>query len=173
MRHRASRERDAYLMEAVRKEKSIAGVLRALQMRVGGGNYGTVKRAIAELQLNTSHWTGKGHRKGSRDPVVKARPLCEVLVRGVPFNSNALRLRLLREGIFVAECADCHLTQWRGRGIPLELDHRDGVRDNNELTNLRLLCPNCHAMTPTYRGRNRQAKRTLQATSPGGGIGFT
>lgn len=59
-----------------------------------------------------------------------------------------------------------------GRDIPLELDHIDGERSNNLLENLRLLCPNCHALTPTYRGRNKRNKR-LKKQSPGGGIGYT
>jgi len=42
-----------------------------------------------------------------------------------------------------------------GGPIPLELDHIDGCRSNNQLQNLRLLCPNCHALTPTYRSKRR------------------
>ncbi len=41
-----------------------------------------------------------------------------------------------------------------GRPIPLELDHINGRRDDNRLDNLRILCPNCHAQTETYRGKN-------------------
>jgi len=52
-------------------------------------------------------------------------------------------------------CESCGLTRWQGQLIPLELDHVDGNAGDNSLTNLRLLCPNCHAQTPTYCGRNR------------------
>ena len=150
---------DAAIRAAVQSAKSIAGVLRHLGMRVGGGNYDTIHRAIRDLALDTSHWTGQGHRKGSPIPVVPARPLAEVLVRGSVYNSNDLRLRLIREGIFARRCADCLQEEWRGAPIPLEVDHRDGDRTNNEVTNLRLLCPNCHALTPTYRGRNVRLRR--------------
>src|SRR5262249_39470010 len=115
--------------------------------------------AVRELQLDTAHWTGQGHRKGSRIPVVPSRSLGDILVRGSRYSSNKLRRRLIREGVLHRQCAECSLVHWRGVPIPLELDHRDGDRLNNELGNLRLLCPNCHALTPTYRGRNVRLRR--------------
>ena len=51
-------------------------------------------------------------------------------------------------------CAKCALNIWNGLPIPLELDHIDGCSDNNTRKNLRLLCPNCHAQTPTYKNKN-------------------
>jgi hypothetical protein len=53
-------------------------------------------------------------------------------------------------------CASCGTPPtWRGRPLPLEVDHIDGDWQNNLLRNLRLLCPNCHSVTDTYRGRNK------------------
>jgi len=52
------------------------------------------------------------------------------------------------------KCEVCGITQWMGKPAPVELDHRDGNPTNNELSNLRLICPNCHAQTNTYKGRN-------------------
>jgi hypothetical protein len=147
----------AQIAEAVRISRSIAGALRHLGLRVAGANYETIKRAVAELGLDTTHWTGQGHRRGSTEPIVKARPLELVLVRGTRPHSK-LRRRLIRAGLLAPLCDDCKLAEWRGGPIPLELDHKDGDRSNNELGNLRLLCPNCHALTPTYRGRNIGAR---------------
>lgn len=147
---------------AVRECHSIASVLRRLNLRAAGANYPTIKRLIKELGLDVSHWTGQGHRRGVRVPVVLPRPLDVVLRRDVPVNSHKLRTRLIREGVLLARCNHCGLDEWLGQPIPLELDHRDGDRDNQELANLRLLCPNCHALTPTYRGRNRKGRRTAR-----------
>jgi Zn finger protein HypA/HybF involved in hydrogenase expression len=51
-------------------------------------------------------------------------------------------------------CERCGLEEWMGESIPLELDHIDGNSDNNTAENLRLICPNCHAQTETYKGAN-------------------
>jgi ribosomal protein S27AE len=71
---------------------------------------------------------------------------------------------LIAEHVLAARCANCGLAQWLGEAIPLELDHVDGDRENNELTNLRIVCPNCHALTPTYRGRNKRLKMARHLT---------
>lgn len=52
------------------------------------------------------------------------------------------------------KCSSCGNEKWMGKPIPIELDHIDGNYKNNKLKNLRLLCPNCHAQTPTYKGKN-------------------
>lgn len=68
--------------------------------------------------------------------------------------SNKLRKKLLRDGLKEARCECCGNTTWNGLPIPLEVHHINGDKDNNELYNLQILCPNCHALTPTYRGKN-------------------
>lgn len=68
--------------------------------------------------------------------------------------SNKLRRKLLREGLKEYKCECCNNNQWNGLPIPLEVHHKDGDKTNNELSNLQVLCPNCHALTPTYRGKN-------------------
>ena len=62
------------------------------------------------------------------------------------------KLRLLQERGH--RCERCKETMWMGQPIPIELDHIDGHPEHNEKENLRLICPNCHAQTPTYRGAN-------------------
>ena len=53
------------------------------------------------------------------------------------------------------KCQDCGIETWKGKPAPIQMDHTDGNPDNNEESNLRLLCANCHAMTETYGSRNR------------------
>jgi hypothetical protein len=138
----------------MRSSISIAQVLRALGMRVAGGNYSTIKRRIADAGLDTSHWLGGAYLRGKKHSWSRSRPLESLLVRGSRYGSHDLKLRLLKAGLFKCACAMCGLAHWLGQAIPLELDHIDGDRENNCIENLRVLCPNCHALTPTYRARN-------------------
>lgn len=60
-------------------------------------------------------------------------------------------------------CHRCHISEWDGEKLVLQLDHIDGNSDNNFPSNLRLLCPNCHSLTPTYKG-NGKNKNQLKDT---------
>lgn len=62
------------------------------------------------------------------------------------------------------KCWGCKRITWLGNPIPLELNHKDGRDWNNVRDNLELLCPNCHALTPTYRGRNVQTWKNKTGT---------
>lgn len=53
------------------------------------------------------------------------------------------------------KCESCDNSEWMGEPITLELEHSDGNYMNNNIDNLKLLCPNCHSMTPTFKGKNR------------------
>ena len=78
----------------------------------------------------------------------------EYLSNSEDIQSNKVRIKLLKEGYKEHRCERCGLETWLNQPIPLELHHKDGDRNNNSLDNYELLCPNCHAFTDTYRGKN-------------------
>ena len=151
---RPARYNDDDIRSAVPVSYTLANVLRLLGVQPMGGNYATLRSAIARLGLDTSHFKGQAWSRGLTRPSTRERPLEEVLVAGFFAQSNRLRKRLLAAGLKQATCEICGLSEWNGQPIPLELDHVNGRRDDNRLENLRLVCPNCHAQTPTCRGKN-------------------
>jgi len=138
---------------AVEESGSIRQVLQKLNLREAGGNYQCAKERIKKLNLSTNHFYGQAWNKGKKLP--KRQPIETYLVEDRLVQSNNLKKRLINEGIKQHKCECCGITEWNGKIAPIELDHIDGNRYNNRLENLRLLCPNCHAQTPTYRGRNK------------------
>lgn len=90
---------------------------------------------------------------------VKARKVSrsELLMRRFDAGqiNNRPTLRRILIGQYGHACQMCNNTSWLGALIPLELDHISGNAGDNHPTNLRIVCPNCHAMTPTAKGRNK------------------
>ena len=114
-----------------------------------------MRRAFLRLGVDTSHFKGQGSSKWTPRPPTQRRPLEEILVAGRSTSSSSkLKKRLIATGLKDWKCEICGLTEWNGEPIPLELDQVNGRSDDNRLENLRLVCPNCHAQTPTYRGKN-------------------
>lgn len=93
---------------------------------------------------------GKGIAKSNN----RYMTLVDYLTNSEDIQSNKIRLKLLKEGYKEYKCENCGLTEWMGQPIPLELHHKDGNHHNNTIDNYSLLCPNCHALTDSYRGKN-------------------
>jgi len=161
---RPRRYTDAQLRGAVTRSRSIRQTLIRLGIRAEGGNYKTIQRDIQRLGLDTSHFTGKGWRRGSTRSVTRTRDLSEMLTENSHVETKTIRKRLLREGVKEHRCERCGITEWFGEPVPLELDHINGIYNDHRLENLRLLCPNCHAQTDTFRGRNKRRRRAQRAT---------
>lgn len=153
------------LITAVKNSKSIAEVLRALNLKEAGGNFKTIKIKIAKLNLDTSHFSGMLWSKGQR---IKDWASYK--------RTSHLKKHLIKERNNV--CEKCLLDTWLGDPIPLEVHHIDGNPTNNNFENLQLLCCNCHSMTDNWRNKKRSSDETvahsgLKIRCPVGRVGST
>lgn len=53
------------------------------------------------------------------------------------------------------KCSHCNITEWNGKPIVFEVEHKNGNSEDSSPENVCLICPNCHSQTPTYKGANR------------------
>lgn len=122
---------DLDIVNKSKEVKSIAGLLRKLDLVSVGGNYYTIKRKLKQLSVDTSHWSGQGWNKGER----------------LKDWTNYKRIVYLKKHLISSrrrKCERCGRKTWKKAQIPLDVHHIDEDRTNNKLDNLLLVCPNCH-----------------------------
>ena len=151
---------DEQLREAVAQGRSVRMVLHQLGLVPAGGNYAQIQQRIAALKLETSHFVGKAWNKGwVYDPRRKPQSLEKLLIKDSRMQSFKLKQRLYAESLKQPKCELCGWAEHTPDGrIPVELDHRNGDSSDNRLENLQILCPNCHSLQPTHRGKNKKRR---------------
>ncbi|MEW1686776.1 HNH endonuclease [Streptomyces sp. NPDC091265] len=150
------RHTEEKLRELVARSTSVTEVVRGLGIHAVGGNQAHIGRRIAALRIDTSHFVRTPPRRAKGAPGNR-------LMLGSPSDGRTpgerLRRELVRNGVD-DRCAACgNEGTWQGLPLRLEVDHANGDWWDNRPENLRLLCPNYHATTDTYRGRKRSSKR--------------
>lgn len=148
------------LTQAVKVSFSYRQVLAKLGLREAGGNYDQVKKYIKEYNLDKSHFKGRGWNLGMRGIGNPRIPIEKILAKNSYFQSFKLKKRLFAAKLKPEYCEQCGWAERTTEGyLPLELDHINGDRHDNRLENLRVLCPNCHSLTPNHRGRAGKGTR--------------
>ena len=148
------------LKEIVASSFSYRTCLQKLGLNASGNAYTQIKKRIKENNIDITHFTGKRWNKGIKTGSAPRISLESILQGNHPtYGTSHLKYRLLKEGIFEHICSKCTNYMWCNEPIPLELDHIDGNPENHIISNLRMLCPNCHAQTPTHAGKNKRKSK--------------
>ncbi|MFI6649853.1 HNH endonuclease [Streptomyces sp. NPDC050529] len=149
------------LQEAVESSRSIAELLRRLDRPDNSRQRALLREWISECGLSTSHFLGQGHQRGRPGPTPR-KSAAEVLVKHArPHRTKTSLLRRALAETGVPEvCASCGTSpHWQGGRLTLEVDHLNGDWHDDRAENLRLLCPNCHAVTSTWCRGGARATR--------------
>lgn len=135
----------------VKSSYSYSEVARKLEIK-SGDNINTIKKYIDLYKLDISHFDRNKNRLSS----IK-KPLKDILVKNSTYGRNNLKKRLYKEGLKKRNCEMCGQGEyWRGKYMGLILDHINGIRDDNRLKNLRIVCPNCNSTLDTHAGRKNK-----------------
>lgn len=93
----------------------------------------------------------------------KTYSLEDILVENSNYGSHHLKQKLLSKNILENKCYSCNNKgEWCGKKLSLQLDHINGINNDNRLENLRLLCPNCHSQTETFSGKRHKVNNLCE-----------
>ena len=154
------------LQQLLDESDSYADVLRKLGMSEHGSNQITLRKVIDDYgldltRINENRRIWLTNHLNSR----KSMDMSDILKDGVSYQSSKLLKRLCSDGYKEYRCEICGLTEWMGSKIVLHLHHKDGKHTNNELSNLQILCPNCHSQTDNFAGKSSN-KNTVSIQKP-------
>lgn len=169
---------DEEIIKAITNNKTYASTLKALNKAVNSSQYRWVKSQIKRLNLSISHFQTNSERTkqnwldGKFNSISTKKKISDEELfskESLVHNTKMIKKRLFEKLQCEYKCYECNISEWNKKPISLELDHINGDPLDNRIENLRILCPNCHSQTSTFRGKNN-LKKTFNCLECGGAM---
>ena len=142
-----------FVKSVISSSKSYNEVFIKLEKNSSSSSYRTLKKFIEKHKIDTSHFLSKKemakklHKEGKLNKIANSN----IFIEKSTCSRAVVKNRILEEGLIDYKCSKCGQDDnWKGEKITLILDHINGVRNDNRLENLRILCPNCNATLDTH-----------------------
>ncbi len=144
------------LQDMFDRHYTFCGILKEIGLNAYNGNHRTLKIRIIEDNIDLTKFNENKdfHRKNLKFPE-RSRPFDDIFCENSTYNSrHDIKIKLLKLNILDYKCAICGNDGTHfGKPLSLQLDHLNGVSNDNRIDNLRFLCPNCHSQTDTFSGK--------------------
>lgn len=139
------------LVDLVSSSTSLSQVMKKIDPNIAGGSYKTIRKILDFHNIDYSKFTRGVHHNLGRKFKRESVPLLSVLTKNSSYSRGHLKKRLIKEGFLKEKCAICNMGKiWHGKKLVFILDHINGINNDNEIENLRLICPNCNSQLETH-----------------------
>ncbi len=140
---------------------SFSEVMRKLGYSNIEGNLRTLKQRIKIEEFNTEQLIRNKILNFVNLNKEKTTPIENMLIENSTTDRKTLKNRIIKDKIIEYKCFDCGISDtWNNKPIVLQLEHKNGISNDNRKENLCFLCPNCHSQTKTFAGKNNLLEKT-------------
>jgi len=149
------------LQKLVNESTSISNMLKKLELPMKSFYHNPLKDKMKKFNIDDSMML-KNLKQMQFEVNIRVNsqiPINELLVENSLHARSVIKKRILKNKLIPYKCNECGIEAiWNGKELCLQLDHINGINNDNRKENLRFLCPNCHAQTEGYAGKNKKHK---------------
>ena len=145
---------------SVNNSHSLSESMRKMGLIPRGRNYMRFRSMVKYFKIDTSHFNQKHSVHLLKRHSVESFKKEVLKKNGKRWVSTAIKVKIFKYELLKEECVECGIgSTWKRKKLVLHLDHIDGDYRNNEIENLRILCPNCHSQTETYCNKGSRSSK--------------
>lgn len=148
---------DEEFKDLIKNSSSVKVALSFFGLQNKGNNFKTIKKRINDMQLDISHFLTNVEASSMSRTLTEEEFKNTWLIENSDRNRTHLKKYLIKFDLLEYKCEKCNNTgEWMGDCISLQLEHKNGISNDNRLHNLCFLCPNCHSQTSSFAGKQNR-----------------
>lgn len=144
------------------RSSSKVEVLQHIGLNPHSGNHRTLTKRLTEDKFDLTNLHKNQKQKCSILGKKRRLPYSKIFKSNSNVNRNIVKNRIIKDNLLIYECYICKNNgSWLNKRLSLQLEHLNGISNDNRIENLRFLCPNCHSQTETYAGKKLKKPKKI------------